>query len=277
MFDATRIIWDNTPLPDKKDSLTTIKQYTTRCILLADAYTVQSYLQAHLETLDKAINSSTAALQLLNKCIQIVQKSDKERQEKPSNTELENPFMPATKRSTNETAAKIVFRESQWVMAQKLSQCFTRLAQLHMTKGSWNEAKYFVKQGPTLADKVRSIALYARAYLCSSEFYLRCGDLIKSQAKLEHAIQLQTQRQTKYAVLDEVRLKMAMAQLALQNLYFDIAIETFEEANLLLAKLSNEMYISNLEELIDLKEERLVRDTAMFEDEVERKFFCLLS
>lgn len=272
MFDATRIIWDNTPHPDKKDSLTTVKQYTTRCMLLADAYTTQSYLQAHFETLDKAIDSSTAALQLLNQCIQIVQKSSEERQEKPSSTELENPFISAPKRSTDKAAAAIVFRESQWLMAQKLSQCFARLAQLYMIKGSWNEAKYFIKQGPVLAEKVRSGALYSRAFLCSSEFYLRYGDLIKSQAKLEHAIQLQSQRQNKHA-LDEVKLKVAMAQLALQNSYFDIAIKTYDEANTLLANLSNETYISNLEQLVDLKEERLIPDKAMFEDEVESKFY----
>jgi hypothetical protein len=273
VFDATRIIWDNTPQTDKEGSLTTVKQYITRCMLLADAYTIQSYLQAHLETTDKAIDSSTAALQLLNKCIRIVQKSNEEREEKSAQTtELANPFESAPKRSSDDAAAaaKVVFRESQWVMAYKLSQCFTRLARLYMTKGSWNEAKYFVKQGPILAEKVRSDALLYTAYLCSSEFHWRCGDLSKSQTMLEYAMQLQYKQ-----ALDEVKLKMAMAQLALQNACYDISITTYDEANVLLASLSNEIYISNIEQLVDLKEERLVRDTAMFEDQVESKYIYI--
>lgn len=185
IFDATKFTWECGQSLDTKNVLTTAKVYTSRCMLLADVYTTKSLLLAHIDTLDNAIICSTGALQLLNKCIKVIQKSNEERQEKKQSTELENPFMPTPKK---EEAEKVVFRESQWIMAQKVSASLATLASLHMKKGSWNEARYFVKQGPLLAEKVNSSALFFNSYLCASEFHLRCGDYIQSQDYVEKAL-----------------------------------------------------------------------------------------
>lgn len=265
MFDATKIVWQNTPVIDQKDPLTTVKSYTSRCMLLADTYSTLSLIQANTKDIDSAIDSATASLQLLNKCIQIVQKSQEKQQQK---TELEDPFTDTS--PPEQQARKIVFRESQWSMAQKTSACLHTLAQLLIKKGSPNEAKYFVKQAPLLAEKVNSSSLLFDAHLGACEFYLKYGDLNKSQDELEIAMRLEGP-----LGLAQVKLKVAMANLAVANEYYDIAVGTYDEANELLAQLSNEKEIAVLERLINANEEHR-RDKVVFEDEVDRKkiIFC---
>lgn len=260
MFDATKIVWQNTPAVDHKDPLTTVKSYTSRCMLLADTYSTLSLIQANTKDLDRAIDSATASLQLLNKCIQIVQKSQEKQQQK---TELEDPFTDTP--PPEQQARKIVFRESQWIMAQKTSACLHTLAQLLIKKGSPNEAKYFVKQGPLLAEKVNSSSMLFDAHLGACEFYLKYGDLNKSQDELEIAMRLEGP-----VGLAQVKLKVAMANLAVANEYYDIAVGTYDEANELLAQLSNEKEIAVLERLINANEEHK-RNKVVFEDEVDRK------
>lgn len=189
VFDATKITWEHTPTVDSKNAFVTAKAYTARCMLLADAYTTKSSLLAKTDTLDNAINCSTAALQLLNKCIKVAQRANEERSGKRKvSNELENPFMPAPKNPDQDEAEKAVFRESQWSMAQKLGTCLTILASLYMRKGSWNEVTYFIKQGPLLAEKVNSNAIFYNSYLCSSEFNRRFGKLTQSKDDLEQAM-----------------------------------------------------------------------------------------
>lgn len=192
VFDSTKFVWEcsSQTSQGQKNELATAKAYTSRCMLLADVYTTKALLLAQTDTIDSAIVCYTSALQLLNKCVKVVQKTNQGRQEKKQQSgELDNPFMP-TPPSTQakEEAEKIVFRESQWTMAQKISSSLATLASLHMKKGAWNEAKYFVKQGPLLAEKVNSNALYFNSYLCASEFYLRCGDYSQSQDNIEKAL-----------------------------------------------------------------------------------------
>ncbi|KAI8639657.1 hypothetical protein BD408DRAFT_349511, partial [Parasitella parasitica] len=224
----------------------TVKSYTTRCILLADIYLALSLIQAKTEDLDSAIDSATASLQLLNKCIQIVQKSQEKQQ---GTTELEDPFNAPP--PEQQEARKIVFRESQWKLAEKTSSCLHTLAELLVHKGSPNEAKYFVKQAPLLAEKVNSTSMLFDAHLEACDFYLRCGDVSKSQDELEIAMRFRDPEG-----LALVKLKVAMANLAVANEYYDIAVETFDGANDLLVHLSDKKEIVTLEELIDANEER---------------------
>lgn len=198
VFDSTKFTWECSQTnQSEKNELATAKAYTSRCMLLADVYTTKALLLAQTDTIDSAIVCCTSALQLLNKCVKVVQKTNQGRQEKKQqSSELENPFMPAPPTPVKEEAEKIVFRESQWVMAQKIGSSLTTLASLHMKKGSWNEAKYFVKQGPLLAEKVNSNALFFNSYLCASDFYLRCGDYSQSQDHVEKALLYQLEVRT---------------------------------------------------------------------------------
>lgn len=188
IFDATKHTWRHTPPVDSKNVLLTAKAYISRCMLLADIYSTKSLILANTDTFDGAIQCSTSVLQLLNKCIKVVQQQSKNVEKKKSSFELENPFMPAPKTSRQEQAEKVAFRESQWTMAKKLGDCLVTLAGLHMKKGSWIEAQYFVNQGPLLAEKVNSNVLYHNAYLCKSDFNLRCGNLTQSQEDLESTL-----------------------------------------------------------------------------------------
>ncbi|KAI8366593.1 hypothetical protein BD560DRAFT_332040, partial [Blakeslea trispora] len=243
MLDEARTIWQETPAIHSKDALATVKSYTSRCMLLADVYTAHSMMM--VDSLDRAIDAATAALSLLNKCIKVVQKSDQDRQPSTSH-QLENPFVPAQNQPK-----EVVYRESQWILAQKMSQLLQRLAQLYMDKGSWHEAHYFVKQGPLLAEKVRSNALLFESCLCTSAYYLKYGDLDKSQQALEEAAELQLTGE--YHGLEEIRMKLWMANLALANAFPDIALDAYEEAEELLNPLLLPAYISNLEQMVGAK------------------------
>lgn len=266
VFTSAKFVWKNTPAVDHRDPLTTVKSYTTRCMLLADIYSTLSLIQANTEDVDSAIDSATASLQLLNKCIQIVQKSQEKEQQKQK-TELEDPFNSPP--PEQQEARKIVFRESQWTMAQKISSSLHTLAQLLVKKGSPNEAKYFVKQAPLLAEKVNSSAMLFDAHLNACEFYLRFGDVDKSQDEIQMAV-----RYKEPTGLAQVKYKVALAKLAVANAYFEIAVESYGEANEQLAQLSDKQEIAALERLIDSNEERK-RDKVTFADEADGKQgFC---
>ncbi|KAI9268421.1 hypothetical protein EDC94DRAFT_514078, partial [Helicostylum pulchrum] len=271
VFEATKITWEHTPHEDSKNEYVTAKAYIAQCMLLADAYATKSQLLANTSTLDNAITCAMASLRLLNKCAAVVQKTQAERTEKPkaASTELENPFMPAPKSTKpQEDANKAVFRESQWVMAQKMATCFLRIASLYMKKGSWNEVGYFLKQGPLLAEKVNSNVIFFNSYLCSSEFNLRFGNPTQSKDNLEEAIVYQPAG--KNHLLDEVELKMAMANLAVAKEYYNEAITTYDEVNEILQQVSQPAYILSIEQLVDIKEDT-PRDTkVMFDDEVDK-------
>ncbi|KAI9359445.1 hypothetical protein BD770DRAFT_294117, partial [Pilaira anomala] len=255
---------------DSKNEYVTAKTYTAQCMLLADAYTTKSHIMANTSTLDQAIDCSMAALRLLNKCVAVVQKAHAERTEKKKSGpyELENPFMPAPKTENQEEAKKMVFRESQWVMAQKMASCFVRIALLYMKKGSWNEVGYFLKQGPLLAEKVNSNMIFFNACLCSSEFNLRFGNLNESKDNLEQAVMYQPEG--KNHLLDQVQLKLAMGTLAVSKEYFNEAITTFDEVNAILQQLSQPEYISSIEQLVDIKEDSVRDSKVMFDDEVDK-------
>lgn len=255
IFDSTKLTWEcNQTSQNHKNELATAKAYTDRCMLLADVYTTKALLLAQTETIDSAIICYTNALKLLNKCLKVVQKTNQGRQEmKQQSGELDNPFMPTPPPSqAKEEAERIVFRESQWILAQKIASSLTTLASLHMKKGAWNEAKYFVKQGPLLAEKVNSNALYFNSYLCASEFHLRCGNYSQSQDDIEKALAYQLEG--RFHEQEAARLKVAVANLAVANNVYVEAIDAYDEANLLLRETCNSTYISSLEQLSDIKE-----------------------
>lgn len=269
VFTSARFVWQNTPAVDQRDPLTTVKMYTTRCMLLADVYSTLSLIQANTEDIDSAIDSATASLQLLNKCIQIVQKSQ-EKEQQQQKTELQDPFNSPP--PEQQEARKAVFREAQWTMAQKISSSLHTLVQLLVKKGSPNEAKYFVKQAPLLAEKVNSSAMLFDAHLQASAFYLKCGDREKSQDEMEITVRYKEP----VGGLDQVRYKVALANLAVANELFDIAVQSYDEANEQLAQLSDKQEIAALERLIDSNEERnssnsSSRDKVTFADEADGK------
>ncbi|KAI9473966.1 MAG: hypothetical protein EXX96DRAFT_488648, partial [Benjaminiella poitrasii] len=222
IFESTKVAWRDVPAP--RDLLATVRNYTQHRMLLADAYLTLSYIRAQTVSLDDAIQTATAALQLLNKCIKVVQESH----EKPTNAE-KNPFMPNAPAEREIT--KLVFRESQWMMACQTSRCLIHLADLYMRKGTGHETKYFVKQAPLLAQKVMSPHLFFKAFLCASEFYWRSGDLERAQTELENA------NRAGLRGLDEIRLKMMIANLAIANKFHEVALRTCDEAYHLVEKL----------------------------------------
>ncbi|GAN04654.1 conserved hypothetical protein [Mucor ambiguus] len=260
VFRSAKFVWQNTTAVDQRDPLTTVKTYTTRCMLLADIYSTLSLIQANTEDIDSAIDSATASLQLLNKCIQIVQKSQEKEQQKQK-TELEDPFNSPP--PEQQEARKIVFRETQWTMAQKISNSLHTLVQLLVKKGSPNEAKYFVKQAPLLAEKVNSSAMLFDAHLEASAFYLKCGDKEKSQDEMEVAVRYKEP----VSGLAQVKYKVTLANLAVANAFFEIAVQSYDEANEQLVQLSDKQEVAALERLIDANQEKSSRDKVSFADE----------
>ncbi|KAL9542009.1 hypothetical protein MBANPS3_008825 [Mucor bainieri] len=268
VFTSARFVWQNMPAVDQRDPLTTVKTYTTRYMLLADVHATLSLIQASTEDIDTAIGSATASLQLLNKYIQVVQKAhEKEQQQQQQKTELEDPFNSPPPEQQEQEARKVVFREAQWTMAQKISNSLHKLVQLLVKKGSPNEATYFVKQAPLLAEKVGSSAMLFDAHLEASAFYVRCGDRDKAQDEMENAVRYREPVDG----LEQVRYKVALANLAAANALFDIAVQSYDEANEQLVQLSDKQHVAALERLIDAssQEQHSSRDKVTFADEAD--------
>ena len=257
VFDATRFTWETGRPIENKNIMATAKSYTSRCMLLADVYTTKAMYLAQTDTLDSAIVCATGALQLLNKCIKVTQKATEDRKPIPD---------PFNSTSTGQQEAKqTVFRESQWTMAQKVGASLLFLASLHMKKGAWNEAKYFVKQGPLLAEKVNSGMMFFNSYICASEFYLRCGDLEQSQEAAEKALAFEKNGQA----LQSARVYEALANLAVANDYHTEAIRSYGQAIEALRTRSSDAFISTLEELTEIKEHTSREVKVVFEDQVK--------
>jgi hypothetical protein len=70
---------------------------------------------------------------------------------------------------------------------------------------------------------------------------------------------------------------MAMANLASATELYNEAITTYDEANEMLHKLSSTIYISSLEQLVDIKEDTSREIKVVFKDQVERsdKYECI--
>lgn len=265
-FKSAKIVWQHIPSDDIEKSQTTVKSYVKRCMLLANAYFTLAKIQANTETLDLAIENATGSLQLLNKCIKVLDTAHKEKQASGERSQS-NPLMP----SPPPEPRRVVYRETQWEIAHKMGQCFHYLAYLYIQKGAWKEGVYFVKQGPLLAEKVNSSFMLFNSALCASDYYLRCGDLSTSQDYFEKASQWQSKGS--YHHLDEAKLKSLMAHLALANQYHDIALETYDGANDILEKISQPEYVANLEVLVHGENNKNSKVT--FEDEKHEPFDCV--
>lgn len=267
IFDETKMVWDHTPTTDIKNPLLTAREYTERCMVLSDAYVTRSLILANTDTLQNAIDCSTAALQLINKCIKVTQKAIVDRSEKKKvSTELENPFAPTPPpASAEQDEMKVVFRESQWTMGQKLGKCLNTLASLYMRKGSWNEVTYFMKEGPLLAAKVNSNAIYFYSYLISSEFHRRCGNLDLAQEGIDQATAYKPTGE--HHNLDQVCLQLTEANLEASRGYYNDAITNFEKIRTELDRLTGTDYISSIEQTEHLREPNT---RVMFDDETKK-------
>ncbi|ORX55550.1 hypothetical protein DM01DRAFT_253560, partial [Hesseltinella vesiculosa] len=131
----------------------------------------------------------------------------------------------------------------------KLAACLQRLGHLHMVRGTWRDAQYFLTQGRQLGEKVKSNALVFRFQLLLSESYLQSGQLDKSRASLEQANDLQPKGPRH--LHDEARLKSVIGNVDANQMFLEESIVSYDNVDELLRKIMEPGYISSIEKLVD--------------------------
>ncbi|KAI8890026.1 hypothetical protein K501DRAFT_169471, partial [Backusella circina FSU 941] len=238
-----------------KSVLSTARETVARCKLLADAYMTRCLILSCTETLDSALRSCNSALYLLFRAASVVKMKNEERSEGGATSA--DPFAASTTKATvakpnqsdshyaNIFASNVAFKEAQWVLAQKIGECLQRISTLHLLKGSWQEARYYIKQCPTLGKRVNSSSIIYYGHIHLSDYHLHCGHFESSQEELRHAFDIQ--KDEKFVAQDSIKLKMAMINYELKQNHLVEAIETVDETNAILEGLKRDESIISLE------------------------------
>lgn len=71
-----------------------------------------------------------------------------------------------------------------------MNVCLQQLANLHLTRGSWRDGKYYLEKGRDLADQLNAALLKFNFLLSLSNCHLRSGSIEDSKKDLETAVQL---------------------------------------------------------------------------------------
>ncbi|KAI9243307.1 hypothetical protein BY458DRAFT_448388, partial [Sporodiniella umbellata] len=213
------------------------KHFIERSIILSEAYMTEAMFPS--DTLDKGIDHTTTAIRILDKCIKTFQNDENSKKESTA-----DPF------SNSQKSSNANFKESQWKLAQKMAKCMEFMVQLYLTKGSWNEAQYYVRQGISLAQKLQSKSMLYYAYICSSDFNLRFGELEQSENDLKEAfkhIPDENAPKQKFTYEYLVYWEMSKANLLTTQKLYDKALELYSKANKSLDSLSSSEHINTLD------------------------------
>ncbi|KAG1470681.1 hypothetical protein G6F56_002539 [Rhizopus delemar] len=262
VFEKAKFVWNYHVENEPKNVQQTSKNYIAKSIILSDAYLAKSMVRS--DTLDDGINNTTTALHILNRCLKTFQEDN------PSGgIRASDPFSDDKSNKKNEESVSkaIGFKESQWKLAQKLTKCMETVSQLYLTKGSWNEAKYFVSQVINLAQRLQSKSMLHRAYVCSSDFNLRCGNLDKAQSDLEKAFSYKPEGPD--GLHDQVYWDISMANLVTSKKMYTEALTLYAKANTALGTLLSSEHITCLEKFSSAK--RSLNDTM----DVDGKLDCI--
>ncbi|KAI8335103.1 hypothetical protein BC941DRAFT_355965, partial [Chlamydoabsidia padenii] len=198
-------------------------------------------------SLDTAISDATSCYQVLSEFLRSIKK--RTRVNPSDNIFLVDNKANARKTSdqTSIAASDLLFKEYQWTVAMKMSVCLQRLAHLHMTRGTWRDAQYYLLQGRQLAERVKSNAMMYQFLLLLSDSYLRTDQIDKSKSYLETANEIQPKGPT--YLREDAQMRFAVANMDSSQNYLDAALESYTVVDDLLQQMMDPVYIVTLEKL----------------------------
>jgi hypothetical protein len=124
------------------------------------------------------------------------------------------------------------------------------MSALYLLKGSWQEAKYYIKQCSALGNIVDSQSIVYYSQLNFSDYHLCCGDFESSQEVLKQAFDIQ--KKEVFVAQDSVKLKMAMMNYELKQHHLAKAIETVDVSIEMLNELKTNERIIAIEKYADM-------------------------
>ncbi|KAI8581925.1 hypothetical protein K450DRAFT_229931 [Umbelopsis ramanniana AG] len=229
----------------------------SRSILLANASFTRSYISMELASVDDAVKDATNSLRKLSQISSsLFRKSASRSSEQPD--QMGNPFNSSTKQyeanvteeqqhnGIVQTVTDIALQDAHWGMAQKMSNCFTRLGVLHSARGSWREAEYFLKQGLKLSEQLGSNVASSTYLVYLADLYWKIDKYEDSQNNLEKALELQSMGLP--FPKDQADLKIIVGDVDGSQGYNDAAMESYQDADNILANLMERAFISGLEQ-----------------------------
>ncbi|KAI8093674.1 uncharacterized protein BX664DRAFT_260891, partial [Halteromyces radiatus] len=200
-------------------------------------------------SLDTAISDATSSYQVLSQFLKSIKKKT---QYNPN----ENIFLTTEKTGKIKepeplsiAANDLIFKEYQWTVAMKMGLCFQRLACLHMTRGTWRDAQYYLSQGKQLGERIKSNAMVYQFLILLSDSYLRTGQLDKSKSSLEAANDIQPTGPN--YLREDAQMKMAVANIDANQQFLDESIQSYTAVDDLLQQMMDPVYITTLEKLTE--------------------------
>ncbi|KAI8071039.1 peptidase family C50-domain-containing protein [Gongronella butleri] len=259
-FNETRPIWDRLAISAQNTTSKSVRSYREHAIkhfMAADAYLARSMMSLYNESMDVAIRDATSCFQILSAYL----KSNKVRRAEPPDADTFFSTDTSRRRSPDahtelmaSLASELTFKEYQWTLTMKLTTCMERLALLHMERGTWRDAQYFLTQGRQLAEKVKSNALIARFLILLADSYTQTGQFAKARSMLDLADDVVPKGVTH--LQDESRFRTVVGDLDTKQAFIiEDALSSYNYVNDLYQKLMDPGYIASIERLVECDEE----------------------
>ncbi|KAI9244468.1 hypothetical protein BDA99DRAFT_448417, partial [Phascolomyces articulosus] len=204
-------------------------------------------------SVDQSIQDCTTALRILNYCSRTVQQNMAVKSRKSS--PAADPFADnssatnvAKAKDESAIASSISFRESEWIIAQKMAACLLQLSELHLIRGSWRDAQYYLEKGHELGEKLHSRIMKFKFLVAFSDFHLRCGSLDSSASNLKDAKEVQPLGEI--YIREDAELNMAAGNVDADQGCLSDAVKSYNAAEENFNKMIDAGYIATIEDLV---------------------------
>ncbi|KAI9484691.1 hypothetical protein BDB00DRAFT_774421, partial [Zychaea mexicana] len=205
-------------------------------------------------SVDQSIQDCTTALRILNFCSRTVQQdmAAKSRKTSPPSedpfTDNNTPKMAVKARDESAIASSISFRESEWSIAQKMASCLLQLTELHLVRGSWRDAQYYLEKGQELGERLHSQIMKFKFLVAFSDYNLRCGSPNSSILNLKDAREIQPEGDI--YLREDAELYMAAGNVDADQGSLSDAIKSYDVAEENFQKILDAVYIATIEGLV---------------------------
>ncbi|KAI8341774.1 peptidase family C50-domain-containing protein [Chlamydoabsidia padenii] len=251
IFNTTRLFWDKIeqleePLMKPLESL---KRQVIKRLTISDCHLVRSYISLHMGSLDVAISDAVSSYQVLNNLLESIKKTANSTLIENNNAydKIIDPCKDGGLGQQLKPGFNLLFEEYQWITAKKLGACIERLAILHMTRGTWSDAQWFLLQGIQLGERIESNVMVYRFLLLQSSSYLQTDQVDKCKSCLDSATMLHAKES--FDIWDEIELKSASGNLHAHFGFLHESIKSYDIVDELLLRMMDHAYINNFERL----------------------------
>ncbi|KAI8150319.1 peptidase family C50-domain-containing protein [Fennellomyces sp. T-0311] len=254
-FNTSGIVWESYCQGDSANTLRSERRQMARRLMIADAHYTRASLSSQTESsVDQSIEDCTTALRILNYC----SRSVKQELAAKTNTSspLADPFAdtpPEPRKDESAVASSIAFKESEWTIAQKICTCLQYLIELHLLRGSWRDAQYYLEKGNELGEKLHSQSMKFKFLVANSDFHLRCGSVDASATELKSAKEIQPEGEI--YIREDAELNMAAGNVDAHQGCLSDAIKSYDVAHEAFEKIVDPGYIATIEDLVERNED----------------------